>query len=912
MNKKFKVLSALILFILILFPLNVLADTGAYDTVRVSTSTFTSINKQGSYKLSNSKSHSFGYAGDLNIHEITAGGNHYIGYCLHAGKDAPAGQTGTKVTDVKKVRDSNGNPLSTETQQVLLNILASGYHKSDLSTSFKGSIVNNVSGYMGSCRNANICKKILATQILVWETMEGSRNCPNNSCDPYAERPKAFQNMTNSTYDFVKKDATLLAYYKKILADAKNLADASVYKTLNNKTFTLNWNSKKNFYTSNWFDRGEYTFTNIPEGMYVESCRPKNGKYSSSFCEKYPNYVRLTTKKTFDDTKDFELKLTRGSTSKDSEQFVWYQFGNKYQDVVLGDYSKTYTVKIHAKVSSVQFKLTKKSAGSNSPLKGAVFHVSKCSDENCTKKTFKYRIDLTNNATSDAYKIYQSETYYFEEVKTPAGYDKKTGGNYHFIVNFTVKNGKVKANINTKYSDIYNVTTSGDDTSIVTLNAYNAKYIKIKKIDGNDKTAIKGASFQIKKYGSNTVMKFKKLGNNNYIYDKDGKVLTLKNANLSEYTIIGLPNGEYFVEETGVPSPYTLPTKEMDGNRYRTTRFKIDKYNLYLFNYDANNGKGAYLKNASTSATITIKNFKTAFKIQKTGVNGAKLKGVVFTLYKEDKQTTIPLWKSKWSGVYTAKQVETPSTQTTELVTNTNGRIQISYLDSGTYWLREVKTLEEDGYQIDPSIEWVKIKVVVGRNGTYIKFSRDEKRWTTFTAYNSVYNWSNAKGEFCFYKMDEDGNYLGAGKFKLQMYDQNTSKYNDVALKYNSDNKNYSIDNTSDLYLFSPNTDGETCFVDVNTQGRYKIVEVEAPEGFDLSSSTDTTAEFEVNQNGYVVGNTTIINKKKITGEGSEDQAELIINISTGQNVIRYGLIITVIVAAIIGLLILNKKMSKK
>ena len=224
MNNKFKVLSALILFILILFPLNVLADTGAYVTVRVSTSTFTSINKQGSYKLSNSKSHSFGYAGDLNIHEITAGGNHYIGYCLHAGKGAPAGQTGTKVTDVKKVRDSNGNPLSTETQQVLLNILASGYHKSDLSTSFKGSIVNNVSGYMGSCRNANICKKILATQILVWETMEGSRNCPNNSCDPYAERPKAFQNMTNSTYDFVKKDATLLAYYKKILADAKKFS----------------------------------------------------------------------------------------------------------------------------------------------------------------------------------------------------------------------------------------------------------------------------------------------------------------------------------------------------------------------------------------------------------------------------------------------------------------------------------------------------------------------------------------------------------------------------------------------------------------------------------------------------------------------------------------------------------------
>ena len=184
----------------------------------------------------------------------------------------------------------------------------------------------------------------------------------------------------------------------------------------------------------------------------------------------------------------------------------------------------------------------------------------------------------------------------------------------------------------------------------------------------------------------------------------------------------------------------------------------------------------------------------------------------------------------------------------------------------------------------------------------------------TTVPFKEIYSWTNAKGEFCFYKIDEDGNYLNSGTFKIQSYDEKTDKYVDTPLTYLSDKKKYSFDSTgkSDIYTFSPISDGQTCFVDVNTQGRYRIVEIEAPEGFELGSVADTSAEFVVNSEGYVSGNTTIINKKITKGEGADSQAELVINISTGQTVIKYGLIITVIVAAIIGLLILNKKMSKK
>lgn len=920
MNKKFKVLSILILFILILFPLNVLAETGNYNTVMVYTSQFTAA-KAGKYYLSsNGKTHNFDGQYDLNIHQVTSGGKHYIGYCLHAGKGVVDSVTVTKKTNTKAV-DSNGNTLSDETQEVLQNILASGYHKSNLNTDFNGSIVTGVRNLRGTCVNKNVCKKILATQILIWETMEGSRTCPKNSstCDPYD--PARLKSLRNSTYYYVYSDKrssdgkikALYDYYEEILKDAKSLTDSGVPADMkNNKTFELKWNDKKG-YVSDWFNRGDYTFSVIPKGLSVESCKTSK----DSFCKNHTNYVRIISKSPFEGTKDFRLKLTRGSTTTDSAKFVWYTFGNSaYQDVILGDYSKTYTVKIRAKIVGGEFKLTKKSAGSNSDLKGSKFRIYKCSDKTCKTKSKIYDVDLTKNATSGAYKIYKSEIYYFEEYVIPREYEN-SNKNYHFTVQFDIDS---KGNVTAKASDstMFAVTVSNNKTPLITLNAYNAKKIKIKKIDGKTQTALKGTKFVLRKYVDDktqgTTIKFKKLANN-YVYasnqSESNLASYLVNSSLSEYTIIGLPKGEYYIKEIEAPSPYSLPPHD-NG---LITRFKIDgNSNLYLYDYTANNGKGAYAKKPTSTATVTVKNYKTAFRLEKIGRNNAKLKGVVFSIYENDKKTQKKLWTTKYSGVYSYVKPTTVTNtqQVSEFVTNNIGRIQILYLPVGTYWVKEVSTLESEGYTIDESIQWVQIKVVVERNNSYVLFKREnETKWTNL-GYNGIYSWPNTTGEFCFYKIDENGNFLTDGKFKVQMYDEKTSKYNDVALRYNKDEQNYSIDSNGSQYTFSPIKDGETCFVNAKTQGKYKIVEIEAPDGYELSSVNETSAEFEVNKNGYVVGNTTIINKKKVTGEGAEDQAELIINISTGQNVIRYGLIISVILVAIIGLLILNKKMSKK
>ena len=208
-------------------------------------------------------------------------------------------------------------------------------------------------------------------------------------------------------------------------------------------------------------------------------------------------------------------------------------------------------------------------------------------------------------------------------------------------------------------------------------------------------------------------------------------------------------------------------------------------------------------------------------------------------------------------------------------------------------------TPPESGLVIDPDNQYTKIDIYVNRNDA--------------TPYNYRKEVRNGKGSFCFYKIDEDGNYLASGKFKLQMYNEKQSKYEDKALILNQDNT-YSIDETlkSDIYIFTPTDKGQTCFTDINAKGKYRIVEIEAPEGFVLPNASETQAELVINEYGYAVGDAVIINKKVKIGEGAEAQAELIISIQTGQNRMHYIAVIVTILLIISGLIYYKKKIDKK
>ena len=759
MNKKLRI-AVLILLILILFPLkNVSAAT--YHTYRVRLDNFTTATactNSGDCKISSSQDHTFTGSYGFNFHEVQDGNNVYIGYCLHAGKAVDWENNGmTKITDFGKLKTGNGNSLSSERQQLLKNILASGYQKTrtDGRSNFNGDLLNSVQGVnhgWTTCKTKTTCKKILATQILVWEVMEEARR-------DYDENPNKLE---NNTYSYVKKDSDLLKYYKEILSNAKKLTD-SAKPSSNGKTYVMHWDGNK--FVSESIYVGDY---NIQLTEHQKKVGISVSKKDSN------NKVKIYSTKVLSDV-NIKLTLVRGTTASHAASFRWYSFGKSgYQDVVMGDYKVEKEAQFKVKTEVGKIKLIKKDENKNNIL-GSKFEIYKCYKSGCAETEKVASVDLTKKAESKEITLRRSGTYIVKETQTPQGHDS--------IGSFSVK-VSIDKDEKTKIESVSKpniVSYSNNNTTLAILNVYNkSKRIKISKIDGQNKSAVKGATFEIHD-SKDRALKFNryKSGSSYYFkYESSGKRTSLKETDLSTYSIAGLPDGTYYLVETAVPEPYKLASADSD----RKTAFKISKGLLYVYNYT----KKAYQR--SSSATITVSNYKTSFKIEKTGTDNEKLVGVKFKLYKSDKKTAISLWKvNKYPGVYSYIKVDDNDTQVKDIVTNGKGRIEIDSLPVGTYWIEETATVAN--YTIDESVKWVQIQVKSTRTKTYTLFKRpDEKKWTTIP-FKEVYSWTNAKGEFCFYKIDEDGNYLNSGTFKIQSYDEKTDKYVDTSLTYLSDKK---------------------------------------------------------------------------------------------------------------------------
>lgn len=859
MNKKLRLFIILFISIIIFIPFQKVS-AWEYNTKWVKLSTFTTA-PGGVYNISGTVSHKFYQYTWLNIHEVYQGNDYYHGYCLHAGKFVD--NVGSIVYEHKGFGDlystTTGQTLSASQQELLKNILASGYQNGN--RDIIGSIVVPSSTKYSSCVDANVCRKVLVTQILVWEVMENARH--NYNYDPQNGVP-------NNTYNYVSSDPALLSIYKNILDQARDLSGEGNVPAAFGQTFTLSWNDSTKQYESGSIDVGSYNIetSSLPSGV--------------SISDKNRGKVQLYSKNTIENPASIKFKLVKGSTVAGSSSFRWFRFATSgLQDVLMGNYQKVFERSLKIKTEEGKFKVVKKDKDTGKDLKGAKFNVFKCTNTtgNCDLKNVAYTIDLSNNSTSKEYKLLKTGYYLFRETQTPPGYEKIGD----FYVLFSIKNGKTVVSV--PEANKSNV-KPGSENEIALVNIYNeSKKYSINKIDGTTKEVVKGAHFRIKDSKGNYI-KFKKLNSGSYVYSSSGDVNTLYDVNKSTYVFALLPKGEYIIEETGVVYPYTLSSTKEE----RETKIKIDtNYDLFVYNYTTKKYERA------SNASVTVNNYKTKVEIIKKGKNNVKLPGVTFELYNSDKSKQINLTKTG-EGIYQYPEGGTGTP--IQLITNASGKITINYLPVGTYYLKEVKTV--DGYVIDPTVEWKEIKVVVTRSGQ--------------TSPAQILEWPNAKGEFCFYKIDEDGNYLTDGKFKIQSYNEKNSTYEDVSLIFHEKENNYTFDTTgkSDIYTFSPVANGETCFVDVNAKGKYRVVEIEAPEGFVLPKVSETNADFVVNENGYVIGTTTIINKKVTVGEGAEAQAELIINISTGQQRIRYAIIITVLVVAIAGLIILNKKMGKK
>lgn len=398
----------------------------------------------------------------------------------------------------------------------------------------------------------------------------------------------------------------------------------------------------------------------------------------------------------------------------------------------------------------------------------------------------------------------------------------------------------------------------------------------IYKVDGDTNSGINGATFEIRKSINGPSLTFDQSGNN-FVYNETGTVseITLNSSNM--YNISGLPDGGYILIETKAPDGYELSKKESD-NIYD---FEIDGKYFRVYNKDI----GKFVTN--NERLLRISNYKSRAIIIPSGENGEFLKGAKYQLHDENKNL-VPLVKDEKSKKYT---YSVSGSTDMLLETSDDGQILIDGLPIGKYYLCMVEA--PTGYALDSTCK--ELTIAASKDPTIIPIT-------------------NVKGEFNFYKIDENGKFLTGGTFTLQKYNEKTGAYEDTPLsKTNSDSAStniYSIDTNSKKYTFETKN-GVATFKNIEANSKYRIVELETPEGYQMLDNEPASAVVEINEEGYAKTSATIVNKQIIVSTDATSNAELIVSIRTGQTVIKYGIIITSIILIIVVLFILRKKMRK-
>ena len=223
------------------------------------------------------------------------------------------------------------------------------------------------------------------------------------------------------------------------------------------------------------------------------------------------------------------------------------------------------------------------------------------------------------------------------------------------------------------------------------------------------------------------------------------------------------------------------------------------------------------------------------------------------------------------------------------------GTAIIQYLEYDTYYIIE-EVEAPKGYSLPENDDNRFTLVHIDKNETKILDTEDAL--------------VNKPTSFTFYKFDEYNNPLDGAKFYLQKLDKD-KKYNTL---------NVSMEELENGTIIYKQDDGST-LKDITTvdgkatvyylePGQYRILEVEAPEGYELPKKTINVATFFVDEDGLVYGNNIITNKKpaETIEYLASSEAKLIINIQTGKVVVKYGLIIILLISAIVGLMIFLKK----
>ena len=380
-----------------------------------------------------------------------------------------------------------------------------------------------------------------------------------------------------------------------------------------------------------------------------------------------------------------------------------------------------------------------------------------------------------------------------------------------------------------------------------------------------------------------------------------------------------LPSGyNYVLLETKAPKNYTLPK-----GRDAQTRFTV-------------------VNNTVNVDEVDMPNVPTSLLIRKYSSDGKLLKGAQFKIYegttcdanlsamnqpkKELKLKTIR------DGLYEARpETDTNIIQTCDDNNGVCSSIPLDQVTKLTYtdylgtWADFDNVVNDQNEKIqlaegEALVQYLEynhcyiIEEVKAPNG-YSLPKKNEDRFTMITiednekyAKDTYKTLVNTPTPFTFDKYDEYNNLIDGAEFKLQKLDDN-KKYNDLTVTQEEKDGElyYKVDSKStNKTIVTRNGKATVYYLE---EGQYRILETKAAPGKELSKHANV-ATFFVDDSGNVYGNAIISNKPKTEKLEikSSSSAEFIIGPRTGTTVIRYGLIIAIIVAAISGLMILQRK----
>lgn len=401
---------------------------------------------------------------------------------------------------------------------------------------------------------------------------------------------------------------------------------------------------------------------------------------------------------------------------------------------------------------------------------------------------------------------------------------------------------------------------------------YTPKYqLKVVKVDADDSdTKIEGAKFYVC---------------NNSLCGSSNAIETITTNENGEAICNKLERpGTYYIKEAEAPTGYLSDDK--------TYSVLVTKENeTYTSSY----------------ATQEIKNKQSEFTLNKKvwdEDSGSEITLPETSEYDEEGNYIGPkfvvsygkkylVFDSTEDGVYTYKDEVDSLDEATKLKTF-NGSFKITKMPSCKYYLTEQEAPKGQTLPKNPSIN-----IDVCSEGNEANFVNG------FTGLE-------------FTKRSETGQVLSGGEFTLQVKENNY--YKDILLKESKPGlyyyeKGLTEEDESATYIFKTGdgTDisiGKAFFKNLPS-GEYRIIEKSAPDGYELIEDKDSTSIVSISDASKDTNYTVEMVNRKINTSGGEASAELVVTITTGRLIINYALVIGGLVALLVIIYLVRKKIKK-